>query len=53
VSCLCSKDGKPLFTRDQIDKLCGKSVKVLSRLFDAAMKHNAVTEKDVEDLAKN
>jgi hypothetical protein len=53
VRCLCDKDGKPLFNAEQIEKLSQKSVKVMSRLFDAAMKHNAVTEKDVEDLAKN
>lgn len=53
VSCLCDASGKPLFTKDQIGKLEEKSVKVMSRLFDMAMKHNAVTEKDVEDLAKN
>jgi hypothetical protein len=53
VRCLCDKDGKTLFTHDQVEKLGTKSVKVMSRLFDAAMKHNAVTEKDVEELAKN
>lgn len=53
VRCLCDKDGKQLFTADQIEKLSAKSVKVVARLFDLAMKHNAVTEKDVEELAKN
>lgn len=53
VRCLCDKDGKPLFTAEQVEKLGTKSVKVMSRLFDLAMKHNAVTEKDVEELAKN
>jgi monomeric isocitrate dehydrogenase len=53
VACLCDKDGKSLFTREQIDKLGNKSVKVMARLFDLAMKHNAVTDKDVEELAKN
>lgn len=53
VRCICDKDGKALFTNDQVEKLGTKSVKVMSRLFDLAMKHNAVTEKDVEELAKN
>ena len=53
VRCLCDKDGKPLFTAEQVDKLGTKSVKVMSRLFDLAMKHNAVTNEDVEALAKN
>jgi hypothetical protein len=53
VRCLCDKNGKQLFTADQIDSLSAKSVKVVARLFDLAMKHNSVTEKDVEELAKN
>lgn len=53
VRCLCDKDGKPLFTAEQVEKLGAKSVKVMSRLFDTAMKHNAVTNEDVEALAKN
>ena len=53
VRCICDKDGKALFTHDQVEKLGTKSVKVMSRLFDLAMKHNAVTNEDVEALAKN
>lgn len=53
VRCVCDKDGKPIFTHDQVEKLGTKSVKVMSRLFDLAMKHNAVTNEDVEQLAKN
>lgn len=53
VKCLCDKSGKPLFTAEQIDQLSSKSVKAMSKLFDLAMKHNAVTNEDVEALAKN
>ena len=53
VRCLCDSTGKPLFTAEQVEKLGSKSVKVMSRLFDLAMKHNAVTNEDVEALAKN
>jgi hypothetical protein len=53
VRCICDKDGKALFTHDQVEKLGTKSVKVMSRLFDLAMRHNAVTNEDVEALAKN
>ena len=52
--CLCHPDtGERLFTDEQIEKLAGKSAKVVSKLFDKAMKHNAMSESDVEDLAKN
>lgn len=53
VRCLCDKSGKPLFSPDQMDQLSAKSIKAISRLFDLAMKHNAVTPEDVEEMAKN
>jgi len=52
--CLCHPDtGERVYTDDQVEKLAGKSAKVVSKLFDKAMKHNAMSESDVEDLAKN
>ena len=51
--CLCDESGKLLFTRDKVDLLAGKSGAVVSRLFDLALKHNSMTEADVEQLAKN
>lgn len=52
--CLCHPDsGDRLFTDEQIEKLASKSAKVVSTLFERAMKHNAMSEADVEDLAKN
>lgn len=52
--CLCHPEtGDRLFTDEQIEKLAGKSAKVVSKLFDKAMKHNAMSESDVEELAKN
>lgn len=52
--CLCHPEtGDRLFTDEQIEKLAGKSAKVVSRLFDKAMKHNAMSAEDVEELAKN
>jgi hypothetical protein len=53
AKCLCDQAGQRLFTDEQIDKLAEKSAKVVSRLFDKAAAHNAITEKDVEELAKN
>jgi hypothetical protein len=52
--CLCHPEtGERLFTDEQIEKLAGKSAKVVSKLFDSAMKHNAMSDGDVEELAKN
>jgi len=52
--CLCHPEtGDRLFTDEQIEKLAGKSAKVVSKLFDKAMKHNAMTAGEVEELAKN
>lgn len=50
---LCDETGKLLFTRDQIEGLAQKSGAVMGKLFDKAIKHNNMTEADVEELAKN
>jgi hypothetical protein len=50
---LCDDKGSLLFTRDQIDKLSTKNGDVMGRLFDLAMKHNKMTEGDVEELGKS
>ena len=49
---LCDDKGTLLFTRDQIGALANKNGAVMSRLFDAAMRHNHMTEGDVEQLGK-
>ena len=52
--CLCHPEsGERLFTDEQIASLAGKSAKVVSTLFEKAMSHNAMSEADVEELAKN
>lgn len=50
---LCDETGKLLFETGELDKLAGKSAKVMSRLWQKAMEHNAITDADVEELAKN
>lgn len=50
---LCDESGKLLFSRDQIDALSEKSGAVMGKLFDKALKHNNMTDADVEELAKN
>lgn len=49
---LCDETGKLLFTRDEVGKLAAKSGAVMSRLFDVAMRHNNMSEEDVETLGK-
>lgn len=50
---LCNEKGELLFTRDKVDALAAKSGAVMGRLFDEAMKHNKMTEADVEQLGKS
>lgn len=50
---LCSEKGDLLFTAAELDLLAGKSARVMSRLWEKAMRHNALTDADVEELAKN
>jgi hypothetical protein len=49
---LCDETGKLLFTREQVAALANKSGAVMGRLFDAALRHNNMTEADVEELGK-
>lgn len=52
--CLCHPEtGERLFTDEQIESLASKSARVVSTLFEKAMKHNAMSDADVEELAKN
>jgi hypothetical protein len=54
AKCLCDKSGELLFPGDEgVKALAGKSAKVLSRIWTKAMSHNALTDSDVEELAKN
>lgn len=50
---LCDKDGKLLFTAADTALLAEKSARVMARLWETAMKHNALMAGDVEELAKN
>jgi hypothetical protein len=50
--CLCDEKGERLFTDAEIGELSKKSAKVLGRLWQKAMEHNALSEADVEELGK-
>ena len=47
------EDGKPLFTRKDAEQLGAKSAAALDRVFTAALKLNAFSNQDVDDLAGN
>jgi hypothetical protein len=49
---LCDEKGSLLFSRDDIKALSNKSGAVMGRLFDVAMKHNRMSEEDVQELGK-
>lgn len=49
---LCDEKGQLLFTREQVASLANKSGAVMGRLFDEALRHNNMTEEDVEQLGK-
>ena len=51
--CLCDEKGALIFTRTEVALLASRSGAVVGRLFDQALKHNNMTEADVEQLAKN
>jgi hypothetical protein len=54
AKCLCDEKGELLFPGDAgVQALAKKSSKVLGRIWTKAMEHNALTDKDVEELAKN
>lgn len=50
---LCDENGELLFAPEEIESLANKSARVMNRLWQEAMKHNALSESDVEELAKN
>jgi hypothetical protein len=51
--CLTDAKGQRLFTDADVPLLAAKSAGVLNALFAKAMAHNALSDHDVEELAKN
>ena len=50
---LCDEKGELLFGREKTAALAKKSGAVMGRLFDEAMRHNRMTEEDVQELGKS
>jgi meiotically up-regulated gene 157 (Mug157) protein len=40
-----------LFTKEEVATLAGKSARVMNRLWEVAMAHNGMTQKDADELA--
>lgn len=53
VVCCCDASGARLFTDADVAALGGKSAAALSRVFDAALKLNRLSDGDVQELAGN
>ena len=51
--CLCDENGKRLFSDEEVGLLASKNARTCSMLWSKAMSHNAITNDDVEELAKN
>jgi hypothetical protein len=49
----CDETGNVLFSLVDIDALNDKSIKAMDRVFEAAVKLNRISSKDVDDLTKN
>lgn len=50
--CICDEDGIRLFSDKDIEALGQKSSKALQRVFNAALKLNAITPEEQEELKK-
>jgi hypothetical protein len=53
VKCVTDDTGARIFTDDEAAKLGEQPADVLDRVFAVAQQVNGMTQKDVEDLAKN
>lgn len=53
VMTVCDEDGKLLFSQKDIEVLGKKSASALNRVFKVAQRLSALTDQDVEELAKN
>jgi hypothetical protein len=50
--CLCNEKGELLFP-GKADQIATKSGAIVSRLFDAALAHNSMTESEVVEMGKS
>lgn len=53
VRCLVDEKGNRLFDNGDVERLAQKSARVMNRVWVAAMEHNNLSDKSIEELAKN
>ncbi len=53
VMCVVDKNGKNLFSEEDIPKLTLKAGAVLNKIIEKASELNNISEKDLEEIAKN
>lgn len=53
VRTLCDENGEVLCKPEEFIQLTRLTSKPMEKLFDAAQKHNSLSDSDVEELAKN
>jgi hypothetical protein len=53
IATACDAEGKPLFSPEDAVVLGKKSTKPVQRIFNLAVKLNAITKDDIEELSKN
>lgn len=51
--CAVNEDGSPMFEASDVIHLGTKSAKALDRVFDACLRLNGMSQRDVEDLTEN
>lgn len=51
--CIVDEEGKPMFSRHDIEDLGKKSSKALDRIYSFSLKMNGIGQNDIEELAKN
>ena len=53
IATCCDADGKPIFLPEDLDWLSSKPVRVINRIYEAAVKLNGLSDADEEELVKN
>lgn len=53
AACIVGDDGKPLFGREDVAALGGKSARALDKIFGEIKRRNGIGEQDIEELVED
>ena len=53
AACIGDKNGRPIFTEDDIERLATKSADALDKIYDAIVEQSKLSPAHVEEAAKN